>query len=57
MIEKKDDLRAMMSTVRFDVLTFLTKPHAIIDGAIKNGKIGSEMLQQPRLFVRVLNLK
>jgi len=46
----------MMSSVGLNVLTFLTESHTIVDCAVKNGKIGRQMLQQSRLLFWILNL-
>lgn len=45
-----------MSSVGLNVLTFFTESHTIVDCAVKNGKIGRQMLQQPRLLFWILNL-
>lgn len=46
----------MVSSVGLYVLTLFTKSDAIVDGAVEDGKVSGEMLEQPRLFVGVLNL-
>jgi hypothetical protein len=46
-----------MRTVWLDVLALLAEPHTVVDGAIEDGQIGGQMLQQPRLFVGVFDLE
>lgn len=47
----------MMCPIWLYVLALLAKPHAIVDGAVENGKVGSQMLQQPRLLLGVFSLE
>lgn len=47
----------MMCPIWLYVLALLAKPHAIVDGAVENGKVGSQMLQQPRLLLGVFRLE
>lgn len=47
----------MMSSIWFYVLTLLTESYAIVDGAVQDRKVGSQMLQKTCLLIRIFNLE
>lgn len=47
----------MMRPIGFDVLTLLTKSHAVVYCAVENWQVGREVLQKSRLLVWIFDLE